>query len=195
MSKVIIIDTDPKNVRKQPENAIVLNPWKGNPNDKDLVSLIPFLEYIAAVETADVRKVIKSFEGKDIPTEFARREAIARKEFNKRLEAAKKSKPSGIGALSNMLGLTSSSVGFRPTLEGEQDHGEAFAQGKMIQDIARERGQRYYEMLEKDLRENGEKYLKEEQAFNEKQQKEAMDSMFGSFSSWFVPKSDSPKKE
>jgi mitochondrial import inner membrane translocase subunit TIM50 len=111
------------------------------------------------------------------------------------LESAKKSKPSGIGALSNMLGLTSSSVGFRPTLEGEQDHGEAFAQGKMIQDIARERGQRYYEMLEKDLRENGEKYLKEEQAFNEKQQKEAMDSMFGSFSSWFVPKSDTPKKE
>lgn len=59
------------------------------------------------MQYSDVRKVLKSFEGKHIPTEFARREAIARKEFNKQLETqkSKHSKPSGMGALGNLLGL------------------------------------------------------------------------------------------
>ncbi|PHH75714.1 hypothetical protein CDD80_2171 [Ophiocordyceps camponoti-rufipedis] len=89
LSKVIIIDTNAAYVRKQPENAILLDPWKGDVKDKELVSLIPFLEYIYTMQHSDVRKVLKSFEGKHIPTEFARREAIARQEFHKQLEARK----------------------------------------------------------------------------------------------------------
>lgn len=189
LSKVIIIDTKAQHVRKQPENAIVLDPWKGDAKDNDLVGLIPFLEYIHTMQYSDVRKVLKSFEGKHIPTEFARREAIARKEFNKQLEQKKKhSKGSGVGALSNLLGLKSSNMSMTMAPEGEQNPTEAFSQGKMLQDLARERGQRNFELLEKEIRENGEKWLKEEQVAMEKAQQEAMNSMMGSFGGWFGPK-------
>lgn len=186
LSKVIILDTNPQHVRKQPENAIILKPWEGDPKDKDLVGLIPFLEYICTMEYSDVRKALKSFEGKHIPTEFARREALLRQEHNKKLEEQKKkSKGSGVGALSNFLGLKSSKMTMMVAPEGEQTPAEAFAQGKMLQDIARERGQRAYMETEKMIREHGEQWLKDEQEAMDKAQAEAMDSMKGSFLGFF----------
>lgn len=192
---MIIIDSSDKHVQNQPENAIVLPKWKGESKDKELVSLIPFLEYIHTMQYGDVRKVLKSFEGKHIPTEFARREAIARAEFNKQVEAKKKKAPSGMGLLGGMLGLKPSNMALMVAPDGEQNPHEALAQGKMLQDIARERGQRNYEMLEKEIRENGEKWLKEEAAMQEKAQQEAMQSMMGSFSGWFVKGDDANKKQ
>lgn len=44
LSKVILIDTNPDHVAMQPDNAIVVKPWNGQPGDKGLVDLIPFLE-------------------------------------------------------------------------------------------------------------------------------------------------------
>lgn len=196
-SKVIVLDTNALHARKNPENSIILDPWNGERGDKELVGLIPFLEYIHTMQYSDVRKVIKSFEGKHIPTEFARREAIARQEFNARIKAekAKHSKPSGMGALGSMLGLGPSNMSMTVAPEGEQNPNEAFAQGKMLQDIARERGQRNYELMEKEIRENGHKWLEEEKLANEKLQKEAMDNMFGSFGGWFAPKKEDEKKD
>ncbi|KAH7122144.1 HAD-like domain-containing protein [Dactylonectria estremocensis] len=193
LSKVIIIDTNAMHVRNQPENSIILNPWKGDRDDKDLVGLIPFLEYIHTMQYADVRKVIKSFDGKHIPTEFARREAIARKEFHARQVNKNSRHSSGVGALGSMLGLNPSNMSMTMSPEGEQNPSEAFAQGKMLQDIARERGQRNYELLEKEIRENGEKWLKEEQEMMEKAQKEVMSSMMGSFSGVFGGKPEEKK--
>ncbi|KAI1205668.1 NIF-domain-containing protein [Annulohypoxylon truncatum] len=187
LSKVIIIDSKAEHVRNQPENAIVLNKWTGDPKDTELVSLIPFLEYIHTMQYKDVRVVLKSFEGKHIPTEFARREAIARKEFQKKFESEKRKRKSGMGALGSLIGLKPSNMNMMVPAEGEISPSEAFAQGKMLQDIARERGQRNYQMMEKEIRENGEKWLKEEQQANEKAQAEAMSSMKSSFSSWFLP--------
>ncbi|KAF6843700.1 mitochondrial translocase complex component [Colletotrichum musicola] len=195
LSKVIIIDTNEKHVQNQPENAIVLPKWTGDAKDKDLVSFIPFLEYIHTMQYGDVRKVLKSFEGKHIPTEFARREAIARAEFNKQLEAKKKKAPSGMSLLGGMLGLKPSNMSLMVSPDGELNPAEALAQGKMLQDIARERGQRNYELLEKEIRENGEKWLKEEAAMQEKMQQEAMQNMMGSFGGWFVKNDDSNKKQ
>ncbi|KKA28572.1 hypothetical protein TD95_002911 [Thielaviopsis punctulata] len=183
LSKVIMIDTNARHVRKQPENAIILPKWKGNPRDTDLVDLVPFLEYLATMQTSDVRKVIKSFEGKKIPEEFSRREAIARAEFQKQL-AARKPKSSASSFVGNLLGLKAGPV---PGSVDEINPAEAFAQGKMLHDIARERGQRYYQMLEADLKANGERYLKEQKEAMEKQQQEAMNNMMGSFSGMFVP--------
>ncbi|CAJ2500765.1 Uu.00g036180.m01.CDS01 [Anthostomella pinea] len=198
LSKVIIIDSKASHVQNQPENAIVLPKWTGDPKDKDLVSLIPFLEYIHTMQYKDVREVLKSFEGKDIPTEFARREAIARAEFQKQVKTEKRSRSSGMGALGSLLGLKPSNMSMMVPVEGEQSPSEAFAQGKMLQDIARERGQKNYELLEKEIRENGEKWLKEEQMAQEKAQAEAMTSMKSSFMGWFVPSGASqdqqPKK-
>lgn len=64
LDKTIIIDTKAAHVKNQPENAIVLNKWSGDPKDphtKDLVSLIPFLEYVATMGTEDTRKVLGMF--------------------------------------------------------------------------------------------------------------------------------------
>lgn len=187
LSKVIIIDTNPKHVRNQPENAIILEPWKGDPKDTDLVSMIPFLEYIHTMQYSDVRKVIKSFEGKHIPEEFARREAIARKEFNAKQLASKHHRPSGVGALGSMLGLKPSNMSMMVSPDGEPNPSEALAQGKMLQDIARERGQRNYQLLQEQIEKNGEQWIKDEAEQMEKLQKEAMSSMMGSFSTWFGP--------
>ncbi|KAI0509083.1 HAD-like domain-containing protein [Xylaria bambusicola] len=193
LSKVIIIDTKESHVQNQPENAIILPPWKGEKDDKELVSLIPFLEYIFAMEYKDVREILKSFKGKHIPTEFARREAIARAEFQKQLAKEKKKRPSGVGALGNMLGLKGNMSMMQP-VDGEISPGEAFAQGKMLQDIIRERGQKNYEAMEKQIREHGEQWLKEAQQMQEAQQAEAMNSMKSSFTGWFKPSqpSDTP---
>jgi import inner membrane translocase subunit TIM50 len=197
---VIIIDTNANHVRDQPENAIVLPKWTGDPKDTELVSLIPFLEYIHTMQYGDVRKVLKSFDGKHIPTEFARREAIARAEFNKQLEAqrgksvSKGNKPGGMSMITSLLGLKPTNMSLMVGPEGEENPAEAFAKGKMLQDIARERGQRNYELLEKEIRENGEKWLKEEQEMQEKAQKEAMKSMQSSFTSWFGVAQDTASK-
>ncbi|PBP22985.1 NLI interacting factor-like phosphatase [Diplocarpon rosae] len=183
-SKVIMIDTKPGHVQKQPENAIVLQPWEGSPQDKELIGLIPFLEYIHTMNVPDVRKAIGSFAGTHIPTEFARREAIARKKFQEQVAEERKKRPkhSGVGMLGNALGIKHQSMMMDPA---DQTPAEAFAQGKMLQDQARERGQRNYEALEKEIRENGEKWLKEEAALEEKAKEEGMKAMKSGFTGYF----------
>ncbi|EGZ76394.1 mitochondrial import inner membrane translocase subunit tim-50 [Neurospora tetrasperma FGSC 2509] len=182
LSKVIIIDTDPKHVCAQPENAIVLPKWKGDPKDTELVSLVPFLEFIHTMNFPDVRKVLKSFEGQHIPTEFARREAIARAEHNKLVAA--KAKKAGLGSLGARFGIKPSKLN-PMAMEGEEDPSEAFAKGKMIQDIARERGMRNYLAMEEEIKKNGEMWLKMEQEAQEKAQKEMMKNMQSSVFGWF----------
>jgi import inner membrane translocase subunit TIM50 len=134
---------------------------------------------------SDVRKAIASFEGTHLPTEFARREAIARQKFQEQLaeELKKRPKVSGLGAFGNALGIKGNAM-MVPT-DGEQTPAEAFAQGKMLQDQARERGMRNYEALEKEIRENGEKWLKEEAAHEEKAKEEGMKAMKSGFTGWF----------
>lgn len=185
LSKVIVIETDEEHVKRQPENAIVLKPWKGDPTDKELVSLIPFLEYIHTMAYTDVRQALASFKGKHIPTEFSRRETIARKKFNEQLEQERQKQPkrSGVGLLGNALGIKHQSMMMMDPQE--QSPSEAFAQGKMLQDLARERGQRNYELLEKEIRENGEKWLKEEAALEEKSKEESMKAMKSGLTGWF----------
>jgi import inner membrane translocase subunit TIM50 len=131
----------------------------------------------------DVRPAIKSFEGKDIPTEFALREARAREEFQKELALQKAKKPKfSIGnAVTGALGLKGQQTGM--TLGDGQSVTEGFEQGKMLSDQFRERGQKQYEAMEKELRENGEKWLKEmaeeEKKFMEEQMKNMKTGMFG----------------
>lgn len=175
LSKVILIDTDPSHAMLQPENAIILPKWKGDPNDRELVSLIPFLEYVATMGLTDARTVLKSFEGKHIPTEFAAREAVARKKFEEQManERVQRSHRVGKGLLTAVMG---SRAGAGP--DGlEQTAAEAIEQGKMLQDHIRERGQKQYEALEKEIRENGEKWLKEMAAEDEKFREEQMKGM------------------
>ncbi len=122
----------------------------------------------------DTREVLKSFSGKHIPTEFASREAVARERFQEQLaeERALRPKRSGVGFLGSALGIKSMAA------DGmEHSFSEGFAQGKTFQDQVRERGQKGYELLEKEIKENGEKWLKEMAAEEKKLQEEAMKGM------------------
>ncbi|KAJ5236400.1 hypothetical protein N7489_006491 [Penicillium chrysogenum] len=181
LSKVILIDTKEEHARHQPENAIILDKWTGDPKDKTLVALIPFLEYLAGMGVEDVRTVLKSFEGTPIPIEFAKREKAMRERFEKDLAEEQKKRPSrGLGNFAAALGLKSS-----VTLNGEQTPSEGLAQGKMLWDQIRERGQKNYEMIESEIRLNGEKWLAEMAAEEEKARQEQMQSMKGSFTGMF----------
>ena len=181
LSKVILIDTKEEHARLQPENSIILDKWTGDSKDKTLVALIPFLEYLAGMGVEDVRTVLKSFEGTNIPIEFSKREKAMRERFEKQLEEEKKKKPSiGMGSLASALGLKSSR-----TLDGEPSPIEGLAQGKMVWDQIRERGQKNYEMIDREIRENGEKWLAEMAAEEEKARQEQMNSMKGSFTGMF----------
>ncbi|KAG8901498.1 mitochondrial inner membrane protein required for protein import [Tulasnella sp. 403] len=81
LSKVILIDTHPEHASAQPENAIILPKWTGDPQDKGLVGLIPFLESIGIIHPPDVRPVLKAYEGKDIAKAYALVEADHKRRF------------------------------------------------------------------------------------------------------------------
>ena len=184
LSKVILIDTVASHAKNQAENAVILPKWKGDKTDTGLVSLIPFLEYVATMGFSDTRSVLKSFEGKHIPTEFAAREKIAREKFQQQLaeERGSRNKRVGKGFMNRVLGIQPG-MGLEG---GEQSPAEAFEQGKMLQDQIRERGQKQYEALEKEIRENGDKWLQEMAAETKKMTDEQMKGMKNSVASVFV---------
>jgi import inner membrane translocase subunit TIM50 len=169
-----MLDTDSSHTQLQPDNAIILPKWTGAPKDTGLIGLIPFLEYVATMGIADIPAVVRGFEGKDIAIEFARREAIAREKFEKQMAEEKQRRPrSAPSFLASMLGL-------KPQKQPdslEASAAEAYESGKMLQDQARERGQKHYENLRKELTEKGDEWLAELAAEEKKMQDEAMKSM------------------
>ncbi|KAF3038632.1 mitochondrial inner membrane protein required for protein import [Didymella heteroderae] len=186
-SKVIMIDTDPSHVKLQPENAIVLPKWKGEPGDKGLVAMIPFLEYLAMMaatgQPVDVRKVLESMKGKDIPTEYARREAKLREAFQRDLaETKKKSKGSLGGMFTKSLGLDAAK---QPGMQlGDQNISQGMSEGKMMIDMYRDFNIQNYQHLDKQIRENGEQWLKEMAEEEKKMQEAAMKDMKAGAFSW-----------
>ncbi|KFK35552.1 hypothetical protein AALP_AA4G005500 [Arabis alpina] len=57
----------------QAENCVPIKPYKLEADDTALVDLIPFLEYVARNNPADIRPVLASFERKDVAKEFLER--------------------------------------------------------------------------------------------------------------------------
>jgi import inner membrane translocase subunit TIM50 len=198
LSKTIIIDTHAPHVKNQPENAIILPKWKGAVDaskDADLVALIPFLEYLATMGTEDVRAVLKSFEGTNIPEEFARREALARAKFNAQMAAERSRKPKfSVGSIAGSLGVSSKGMGGGMTLGDGQSVAEGFAQGKMLSDQIREQGQKQYEALEKQIRENGEQWLKEEKEEQQRLMDQNMKEVKQGALGWFGGSAKQPEE-
>ncbi|KAF1364245.1 HAD-like protein [Lizonia empirigonia] len=187
LSKVIIIDTDKSHVKLQPENAIVLPKWKGEPADKGLVAMIPFLEYLAMMsqtgQPVDVRQVLKSMEGKDIPLEYARREAKLREAFQRDLaEQKKKTRGSAGGMFMKSLGLDAAKA---PGMQlGDQNISQGLSDGKMMIDMYRDFNVQNYQHLDKQIRENGDQWLKEMADEEKKMQEAAMKDMKAGAFSW-----------
>jgi import inner membrane translocase subunit TIM50 len=147
--------------------------------------MIPFLEYLAMMsqtgQQMDVRTVLKSMEGKDIPQEYARREAKLRDAFNRDLaEQKRKSKGSAGGMFMKSLGLDAQKPGM---VLGDQNISQGMAEGKMMIDMYRDFNRQNYEHLDKQIRENGDQWLKEmadeEKKMQEAQLKDMKASTFG----------------
>ena len=180
LSKVMLVDTDPVHARNQPENAIIIPRWTGDPLDQTLVQLIPFLEYVATMGFDDTRAVLKSFDGKFIPAEFARREKLLREKFEAKMKEEGKKKPRRtVGGLGSLFG-----GGRQPSSDGLGPASE-YEQGKMVWDQIRERGQKQYELIDKQIREEGQKWLDDMAAEEKKFQEEQMKNMKSGFFGWF----------
>ncbi|XP_028768213.1 mitochondrial import inner membrane translocase subunit TIM50 [Neltuma alba] len=71
----------------QHENCVPVKPWQQNDKeDTALLDFIPFLEFVARSSPADIRPVLASYQGCDIPTEFIRRS----KEHQRRIQGQKR---------------------------------------------------------------------------------------------------------
>lgn len=180
LKKVVVVDCDSKALKNQPENAIIIPPWTGDPRDTTLIDYIPFLEYIAAMGYEDQRDVLKSFEGKNIPVEFARRQKLLREKFEADRAKKRGGRSSGGGfGLGSLFGTQQQKA--QPGMQSIQ---AAEAEGKMYPDIIRERGQEAYKMLEAHLAAEGPKMLAESEAFEKKMNEEAQASMKSGIFGW-----------
>lgn len=116
LSKVILLDTTPESSALQPENAIVIKPWEGKGGERGLVDLIPFLESIGIFSPPDVRPILKAYEGKDIPSEYAKKEAESKRaaieEWERKNPASRGG--GGGGFLGGMFGSVSPGAQSRP---------------------------------------------------------------------------------
>lgn len=100
----------------------------------------------------------------------------------KELDERKAKRPRrGPGVLGSLLGAKPQTAP-----DGFESLSEGFDQGKTYNDMVRERGQKQYEILEKEIRENGEKWLKEMAEEEKKMQDDAMKGMKSSLTS-FLP--------
>ena len=136
LSKVLMLDTKSESAEMQPDNAIIVPQWKGDPNDRELLRIIDVLEFIAALGVPDVRPVIKDFGDTYIPAEFSRRETVARKKYLEQVAAEKAKKGQDVKA-----GFLSSLLGIKPPPEKEK------LQEKTLQDLIREKGQENYKRM------------------------------------------------
>lgn len=60
----------------QPENSVPVKAWKLEADDRSLLDLIPFLEYVGRYKPEDIRTTLATYKDHDIPTEFSRRAKI-----------------------------------------------------------------------------------------------------------------------
>ncbi|KAG5518057.1 hypothetical protein PMAC_003243 [Pneumocystis sp. 'macacae'] len=169
LDKIIMLDTNPDSYSSQPDNAIAMEPWKGDPDDKELISLIPFLEYIASMEVSDVRPVIASYRGKHIPTEWARREKMLKDNIKKEWEEHNKNNNSWVSFL----------------LNGSTQRSPQIPQ--LMTDQQRERAQQAYIEYQKYLKEHGEEMLNQEKQ-REREQMSAMKTSINSLIFEGIPK-------
>lgn len=118
LSKIISLDTSPEHTSTHPENAIIIPKWKGDPQDTGLVAMIPFLESIAIYKPEDVRPILQAYQGKNIPVEYAKKEAAAKA---KHIEEWKHKKGVSRTSFGSFLGLNNpnpqapSTAGIPPT--------------------------------------------------------------------------------
>lgn len=81
-AKILYVSANAFDSSLQPENCVPIKPYKLETDDTALLDLIPFLEYVARNSPADIRKVLQSYERKDIAREFLERS----KDYQRRMQ-------------------------------------------------------------------------------------------------------------
>lgn len=128
----------------------------------------------------DSRKVLQSFEGTYIPAEFAKREKLLREKFEARLAEERSKKPKrSVGGIGSFFGVN------KAVPAGDGIDPAALAEGEMLWDQIRKRGQKQYELIDRQIREEGQKWLDDMAAEEKKMQEESINSMKGSFLGFF----------
>ncbi|KAJ4471462.1 import inner membrane translocase subunit tim-50 [Lentinula aciculospora] len=122
LSKVILLDTHPEHAATHPENSVIIPGWKGDPKDNGLVAMIPFLESIAIYKPTDVRPILTAYHGKNIPLEYAKREAEGKQ---KHIENWKHNTGTTSNSFGGFLGVSSRSTQNAPPTYLEQKRKEA----------------------------------------------------------------------
>jgi mitochondrial import inner membrane translocase subunit TIM50 len=136
----------------------------------------------------DTRKVLQSFEGTYVPAEFAKREKLLREKFEARLAEERSKKPKrSVGGIGSIFGVKN-----QPAGDGIDP--AALAEGEMLWDQIRKRGQKQYELIDKQIREEGQKWLDDMAAEEKKLQEESINSMKGSFLGFFGGSGGKEKK-
>ena len=64
---------DEKTGEMQPDNVVRVRKWEGDPNDTQLLDMIPVLQMIVQSDIPDVRETARVYRGKDLPTAFKER--------------------------------------------------------------------------------------------------------------------------
>lgn len=147
LEKTIIVDFDEQSFSEQPENAIKISPWKGAEDDY-LIKLISLLEYIATLQTKDVRTLLASFpKDKDMVETFKQRENKLREKWISEYPENKNLGSNAGTFIAKLLGLTNSSL---------------YQNSKMPLDVIREHGQLQYKHFQDYLKKNAHKILEEE---------------------------------
>ncbi|KAJ7634158.1 HAD-like domain-containing protein [Mycena polygramma] len=144
LNTVISLDTHPEHVSYPSRKR------NRDPNDKGLIAMIPFLESIGIYKPQDVRPILAAYQGKDIPLEYAKKEAEAKALH---VEKWSKERPQGIssGTFSSMLGLTPSTPRSQvPMTYLEQKRQEAQQQYAEEQKYIREHKDYLEGLLKKD---------------------------------------------
>lgn len=84
-ARVVMVDYNPRVVQMQPDNAVLIPEWSGDPTDTALLDLIPMLEGLVREDVADVREVLPVMRGKSVAEGVASYQAMA----NTRAEKAR----------------------------------------------------------------------------------------------------------
>jgi len=154
--KVVLLDINPEHVSMQPENSIVLPPWKGDKHDRDLLGLVPFLDAIGIYGVDDVRNTLQAYQGLHIPSAYAESEARLKARHEEEWHAKKER----LGGFSSVFGGVTSGQSMKggpPPMFVEQER-IRFQQGYLEdQKFWRENG----EALRQQMKEEQEKQLRE----------------------------------
>lgn len=61
IKEIIYIDFDDSKVDFHKENALILPHWDGNPDDRELYDIMPFLENLGQAQGVDVRQELQRY--------------------------------------------------------------------------------------------------------------------------------------